>query len=652
MNLLAYCIVALAGWTLAANGVVLVGGSLRLLVVVGPVASVLALIALCFWRPTSVAPTAVIPPPAVAPEPSEWRPAALICMAAAITALQGVSWVAFWAAAVCYLIFTAKNSRSLPEATTNGSRTREWPRPLVLMCIANALLALWVVRPDQDDAFYVGVSAFAAGHPSEALLAFDPMLAERSWPLIFPSYRFASYELLVAAIAHVSGMSAITIAHVALPPLAAAAAILATYSLARELRPSDALVTTFIFMLLTVVLGETARSPANFGFDRIFQGKAVLLSVIIPSIYTFTFRYTKRPQGRKDLYVLGCAYLAAIGTSNFGMLIAPIAGLTAAAAAYGADPSFRRRSLEAGALAIIPLPYLVWVAAASHAGSALANVPLESAAQVWTSTFGRYGQYLIAFTLLMAPALAGDRIMGRLLSIPTLVFLGLGLNPLLSAYIARFLTTPPVYWRMTWQIPVLIVSAAAIATLIGKATDRHKQPTHHVVYASALLGISAMILWLAQFSTLNHANGTSWAFAQPKLLPGDVDTAEIALGHAQPAGRILAPDNVSSIIAMKEHHPPLVVARSMYIYMLRDLIPRDEYETRMRLAIWVNGNANIDDAQLAHDLGALDVRVVVRQKGAAAALRDAGFAPAAESAYETIWVSGKAPDREPFMPRR
>ncbi|WP_429197902.1 DUF6077 domain-containing protein [Luteibacter sp. W1I16] len=573
-------------------------------------------------------------------------------MAAAITALLGFSWVAFWAAAVSYFVYTARSARSLPDATT-GSHERQWPWPLALMCIANALLALWVVRPDQDDAFYVGVSAFAAGHPGEALLAFDPMLVERSWPLIFPSYRFASYELLVAAIAHVSGMSAITITHVALPPLAAAAAILATYSLARELRIGAALVTTFVFMLLTVVLGETARSPANFGFDRIFQGKAVLLSVIIPSIYTFTFRCARHRQGRKDLYVLGCAYLAAIGTSNFGMLIAPIAGLTAAAATYGADRSFRRRSLEAGALALIPLPYLVWVAAASHAGSALANVPLESAGQIWTSTFGRYGQFLIAFTLLIAPALTRDRVTRRLLSIPTLIFLGVGLNPLLSAYIARFLTTPPVYWRMTWQMPVLIVSATAVAMLIGKVAIRNKQLPRNAIYPCALLGISAMLLWLTQFSTWSKANGTSWAFAQPKLIPADADTAKIALHHAQPTGRILAPDNVSSIMAMTENHPPLVVARSMYIYMLRDLIPRDDYEKRMRLAMWVNGSADIDSAQLANDLGALDVRVVVRQKDTAAtALREAGFTPVAESAYETIWASDRAFEREPFMPRR
>ena len=56
-------------------------------------------------------------------------------------------------------------------------------------------------------------------------------------PLLFPSYRFASYELLIGAIGHLTGIPAMTIAYKVLPIGSAILSIVAIFLLAQALLP-------------------------------------------------------------------------------------------------------------------------------------------------------------------------------------------------------------------------------------------------------------------------------------------------------------------------------------------------------------------------------------------------------------------------------
>lgn len=619
LNILVFAIVAFAGWTLAANVIVMAGGSLQFLLVAGPLAAAVGLCSLArISRRLKPLPfTNGRVDGGTESDPYSITPAQGLVASALITALLAISWLAFWLSSVLFLAWTVWKAKHLDDAEgTYPDVQRRQTLAIAALCLVNAVLAFVVCRPDQDDAFYVGVAAFAAGHPTEPLLAFDPMLVERSWPLIFPSYRFASYELLVAAIAKVISAPALSVAHLILPPLGGALSILASYALARELRMRNVLAITVVTATLTIVLGETARSPANFAFDRIFQGKAILLSVVIPTIYAFTIRHVREAGSGRNIYVLACAYVAAVGVSNFGMLIAPVAGLTAAAAMF--RTANLRRVLQAASCAVIPLPYLLWVAITSHGGAALANVGVESGGDVWASTFGPCGQYFISFMLLAGPTLAVHRRGRWLLAIPTLLMLGIAMNPLFAPIIAMHVTTPPVFWRMTWMEPTLIMVAASLTLLFRWCTSQHF-PTGYArfIIRGSLAAVSVLILFLlTQASTLRAENGVTWSFGEAKLVNPDVSAAARLIQLAPSEGRILAPDNIASIISMSEHHPPLVFARSMYVYMLRDALPQSDYEARMRLAGWLSGTTTSSVGQIAKDLIALNVVIIAKPANA------------------------------------
>lgn len=625
---------ALAGWTLAANIVVIAQGDLNLLGLIGLPAAALPVLLTFIRAHGSCVPA----------EPRIWGiriPGGLptrLTVALALPCLLTSSWLAFSILASAFLVAMIAARDDVTDVPATSRPNNPWMIPA--LCFVMSILALWVNRPDQDDAFYVGLAAFASSHPLEPLLAFDPMLVERSWPLIFPSYSFASYELLGAVIAHALSLPAVDVMHIMLPPVFAALIVLAVRALAREISPRHEVLTTAICFVLVLVLGEMPRSPAHFSFDRIFQGKSVLLSVMIPYIYATTFRYGTSRGSRRDPYLLGCAYIASIGVSNFGMLIAPVAGLTAALTCAIATGRLRRPMISAGTAALA-LPYLLWVLWQSHAGTAVSTDPIEPAGSVWLSVFGSHGRYVVGGLLLLAPALAPDARLRRLLATPLVLLFAVLLNPALAPWIARHVTTPPVYWRVTWQTPILIYAAAALTFALTRPGGRSitRRTRVCILGAATVCGILA-----SPVTTLSRTGGMRWSFATVKTEPRATAAADAASRAMGSAGRLLAPDAVSSIVAMRENHPALVSARGMYLYMLRDKIPADDYARRTRLFLLVTSGQAVPVGELRADLRELDVRVVVTYAGtteskvAQDAFAEMGWLPVSQVPGYTIWA--------------
>lgn len=156
---------------------------------------------------------------------------------------------------------------------------------LIFVIVATTILTYTVSRSDLDDAFYVAVAAFTSARSEQPLLHTDPMFGEIGFPLLFPSYRFASFELLVGAIAYGLSLPAMDIYYIILLPVWVITAIIATMLLTKEFMPKYWLWGGVVMLILTMLLGETHRGPGNLSFVRLFQGKIVFLSTIVPTIF-------------------------------------------------------------------------------------------------------------------------------------------------------------------------------------------------------------------------------------------------------------------------------------------------------------------------------------------------------------------------------
>ncbi len=419
-----------------------------------------------------------------------------------VPALLYWSWLAFWFISVfilCACLFSDISRNSQEYLRRDGNFSIHENLIVGLFSIAAIILAYAVSRSDLDDAFYVAVSAFSSSHPESSLLASDPMLGDNDLPLLFPSYRFSSFELLGGALGYLLSVPAMDIYYIYQLPLWIIASIAANFLLTRELIPRHWFMAGAITLLFILLLGETHRSPANFSFARIFQGKAVFVSVVVPAIYYLTAKFFSKQGTNSDIFLLLCCQVASIGLSNFGMLAAPIAGFGAVMSNIPLALKVRRQRLYAAlAVLFIPLPYLIDTAMQST-GSPVFNFGTESADNVWISVFGQNQQYLIGMLLLAGPVLANDRITRWRLTVPPLLMLAIYLNPWLSGFISNHLTTPPVYWRVVWSFPILVFSAVSLCLIIIRVSEGILPKLYSV---SLFLGILLLTIYSLPLNTL------------------------------------------------------------------------------------------------------------------------------------------------------
>ena len=601
-----------AAWTLACNFAMLTHASVNELVAWCPIAFVV--LGAAYWL---LGARAVLPQsrPAVAPVDDIIRAKrryAILGGATAICSLTLIlSWTLFWFCLLVILILflsmaRVASSRASPSASDEPISVWQW-LTLFGLAMLGAVWTLWISRSDLDDAFYVAVAAFAHGHPAAPVLGGDPMFGEAGWPLIFPSYRFSSYELLGGALATLLHRSAMGVMYVLLPPLSAVFVVISTAHLSRELYPRRWLPIVVITLLLMVLLGECHRGHANFAFDRLFQGKAALISIMLPLIYSLNWRYM-REGGGPNLMLLACAQVAAIGLSNFGMLIAPIAAAVAAISAWRpSDKESLKRLICAWLMTTVSLPYLLTVVIAAHG---VEVVPWhEPPSHVWLTVFGAQQQYIVVLLLLCAVAIPSDSRVRRLMIVPPLVLVGVLLNPLFAGFISSRITTPDVYWRVVWVFPVLPFLAVGAHAFVMHVARRQSLRDSLSVLAVLLI---AGILVAAPLNSLRQSNhGVEWQFAKWKLKQPDLEVALAASRATGQTCRLLAPDNVAGIVSEFESHPALVAVRGHYLNQLHAAMGDIAFRQRLSLYNLVNGNAPFVDDEASDALLKLRVGTVV-----------------------------------------
>lgn len=532
-----------------------------------------------------------------------------LCLTPAILFL---SWTIFWVTSILILSYCIFCREEFDSASVNKRpepKCWEWA---VVLCFSAAAIALTlaVSRSDLDDAFYVAVAAFASGNPSQPLLAFDPMHGDSNLPLIFPSYRFASYELLAGALAYLLGIPAMDVMYRILPPLWAVISVFCIFLMAQEMMPKRWLMLGVITLLLMAVLGESHRAPANFMFVRMFQGKAVYLAAVLPAIFYLTARYLSNRGTQADLFLLGCAQLTAIGLSNFGMLAAPMAGLGALISNLPAmDKVVRKKPWGVLATLAIPLPYLIAVATDSGWSSSLVKFQSESATQVWKSVFGTNQQYLVAILLLAGPVLARDPVIRRRLAIPPLLLFAIYLNPWLSDFISKNVTTPPVYWRVVWSFPILIFAAASVCIVIDRLIEGKERRFFLAILSVVIIGLFAFSLPSNTFRSKNI--GTMQVFAGAKIPVNYYAVAEKAIQVSGNIHSLLAPDEISGVISRFEAHPKLVSVRGIYLDLLAPALGSEGYRQRGVLHAFVSGFSENNRENIRAALTSLEVTTIV-----------------------------------------
>ncbi len=474
-----------AGWTVICNAAVLTGANTYQLTTATAAIGLFGLLALGllvgrsgarslldFFRDDPEQPQ----PQAEDEEDLPWRVRILaIAVALAIGAAYYFrrEFLVFWACSCLYFAgacwYASRSSiRRRPTARSLPAELCLWAIGLLCMSVT-----LSTRRYDVDDSFYINLGVGVAAFPSLPLLRFDTVHGI-GLPIQAPFYRVHTFEALAGLLSHLTGIETIWFIHML---FAGIAGLLAPLAIARLLKSIDserwlwALMVIVIFFLYTP---GPHRSYACFAFIRLFQGKAIFLTVLVPLIAAYGIRLGRFPTPRNALF-LAAAEIAGIGMTSSAIWLSPLIGAMAVASAFRLRPEDWKRAAYAVLCSLYVLGAGVLLFLTLKAGqggggtAAAASVTALGSESFKALRLVLGGGKLLAVSLtvvLLCWPLCRTNLARRFVSVFGLVFFLILVNPYLSAYLKSYLTGN-TYWRILWALPFPVMAALCVTSPIN-----------------------------------------------------------------------------------------------------------------------------------------------------------------------------------------
>jgi hypothetical protein len=527
-----------------------------------------------------------------------------------------------------------------PGSSPMGNLTRGSQWTVLLLSLAAGCVTLVANRPDADDAFYQSIAANLLRFPTQPLLERDTLYHIAGMPIQLPVYRIHTYELLIGVVARTFDISPGEVAYVLLPAFFSVFAILSWGQLLRVLAPYRWTITLVTLFACVLMLGETHRSYGNFAFVRMFQGKAILASVVVPYIIYQAIQFSRHGK-KSDWILLAAAQIAAIGITSTALFVAPVAVAVALAGTWLPTAKSMRRTM----LALMASCYVIAIGGLlvieTQGGQSFIGTrqAMPSMLDVLTQTFGAWSLMPLLVALLATWAFAEGHFQSRFLLASSLCFFILVLNPYSYQFVAAHLTGLSTYWRLEWALPIPLLLAILLVNATSPIT--HLRPRILPAIAG-LVSLSILALFAFHAGTLRESNGVTLGSPGYKVPKDDYAAAKELVSVVPESGKVLVPERVSTWIPTFIVRPRLLSARALYLPMDFD---EDEAARRLSLVQYVGGERRAADAPevLGMALRRDDLTAVMIFRDApwfgemTAVLARHGWTPAAAGSYE-VWT--------------
>lgn len=443
----------------------------------------------------------------------------------------------------------------------------QWASWFARVLIAGAaLLALCSFRPYADDYYYVPSAVHALQNPAEPLgFQIHGLIPPDDVPLI--SYNYATslaFEYLSAVLAYCLNTEYLAVYYFVMPMIVAATMAAALIFLVGQLRlkPLATVLGCLIALALWLLMGETHRSFGNFTVTRAFQGKTLLLGAGVPIFAAATLEFFRKPNGR-SWWLVAATTVAMLGASASAMVLLPLLAIVLVIAVVAASSDWKKlipRIAIYGAAFSYLLAYTLVYLASGYAKALGPQSPINA----WfPSDF--YGQLWLVVNREMPIwpfiALSGLVIYFRYAPRRARVFaaawiagcLILYLNPLIAPWLIEHVTSPNLYWRLFYLLPVVPLLASAAGLLL----DRLNYNSQRVV-AAAL----AMVLAVAAHGVIPQASvfhRAELGLPRYSLPPAELVEARTLLAANIPPGPMLAPLEIGAIVPLLSAGYPQVL---------------------------------------------------------------------------------------------
>ncbi|MBW3603767.1 MAG: hypothetical protein KY460_02455 [Actinobacteria bacterium] len=523
-----------------------------------------------------------------------------------IAALWLIAAAAGTAAAVAGARRTARAAPGASVADRLHVATSTGAVIALVWATALAALSMFTHRPNPDDLYYVNLSQWVVDQgtfPLRDTIFSDLAFPMSSWPPV------ASYDGLAGALALLTGVHAASIVYLVVPPVATFLSVLALWRLLRAWRiPAVGIALSLTLAFLLFDGGPGYAAPGTLFLTRIWQGKVILLCLMVPTLLVYALRYVERPS-RTHAWWLFVGGVAAVGLTTSAMFLVPLIALAGAAPLALRSP--RRALAGFGAMAAYPLAAgVVTLAVGGRSADFFETRRLFRFDPAW---FGpeifRDGPIaLLAVLAVLVGALLIPHHAGRVTTGILAVIVGVTFVPGVTHVAFDLVGLGPTLWRVSWIVPI-----AALVGVFGVGIGSLANRRGAVV---AVAGALAVTLAVTGIPIWSEDNGVELDVTpQWKRGPATVRTAQLAIDRADPGDLILAHQQLAVTITVLTTRVKTVAPRDYFMDYLRD-DPRFNYDERQTLLRFVNEEFVYNDRpEVARALRLLDVDQVCIKTG-------------------------------------
>ncbi|MFI0352194.1 DUF6077 domain-containing protein [Actinomadura sp. 9N407] len=477
-------------------------------------------------------------------------------------------------------------------------RGDRWGSPVALVTSAGFAVASWfLVNPDGDDAYFVSRSVATA---TDGRIPFhDVIFTTGTTGPIAGEPPVSSVEVLAGVLARLVGMHPASFLWYVLLPAVTFLAVWALWRLAREWAPRLALACFAVAVVYLLWSGVGQASLGSFHLLRMWQGKAIMVSALIPLLYVHLTRWAERRTGGA-LVLVAAAGTAAVGLSSSATMVVPL--VTGAVAGALIVSGRVRTGLAACAAMLYPLAAGIAVLLLHDDTSVVGPFTDAPTSFSWVLMSGVMG-IAGGCALWLAPLLA-RRGIPALVTAGTAAVTTLLLLPGVLDAIADGTGAAQVMWRTLWLVPApVLVGLLATAHLRGLPVNAVRVAVP--VALCAVMVVAGVPLWSGQNGT-SIAHRPSW-----KTDKHDLATARkvIRTAEARASGRpvvALMPQRYMRQVPLFSTTHHAVNPNSHYLRLLP--VQRRFIDDRMLLTTLMEPRA-------ASDPSAAEVRRALRRTG-------------------------------------
>lgn len=498
-----------------------------------------------------------------------------------------------------------------------------WPIGWVA-AVASAYGAMRIARTDGDDAYFVNLSSWIADRGSFPLN--DTMISQDVLP---PNGAHSppthSVEALIGAVARLTHLEAGSITYLAITPALTFLGVIALTWAVQESRIPAAPAALFASVGFLWTTGGTGYSFGSFFAVRLWQGKAMLLSLAIPLLFILGSRLL-RTGGWRNHLLFGSAVVAAVGFSNTSAFLVPLLlGAMFVAGLVLRRPAGAVRVLLWAAYPVASGVVSFLMAPASPADAELAaqGFPTVSAApgNPLMTVPGNDGILVVTIVAIGIGALGlGNRTIRTMTAASILVTAVVLLPPTRDLFDALGLRS--VVWRMWWLIPVPLLVGGVVGAVAGRVHRRRALLAVPLALALAFVPLVGGRWVGADTAKTRIVSPTTW-----KVQRGALTEAQYAAQISAPGETVLLPAAASSALAGLTVELQPVSARVYYLptYAGDPLAHAGE---RRALQRFIDKKTPSDARSLDDELDLLDVStacVRTTRDGAIELLQGAGY---------------------------